>query len=71
MLLPVSRPDDVETYRWQETSPGRFERHIDGIELFFTKVNAATPQPLEVGVVRGRVTIDHSFDDTHDRLRNA
>lgn len=71
MLLPVSRPDDVETYRWQETSPGRFERHIDGIELFFTKVNAATPQPLEVGVVRGRVTIDHSFDDIHDRLRNA
>ena len=71
MLPPVSSLDDVEPYKRQETYPGRFERHIDGIKLFFTKINAATPQLLEVGAVKGLVTMDHSFDDVSGRLRNA
>jgi hypothetical protein len=71
MLPPVSSLDDVEPYEWQETSTGRFERHIDGIELFFTKINTSASQSMELGTVRGLVTIDHSFNDVLDRLRNA
>lgn len=71
MLPHVSTLDDVEPYKWQETSPGRFERHIDGIELFFTNINSLSLRQVEVGTVRGQVTIDHSFDDILDRLKTA
>jgi hypothetical protein len=51
--------------------PGPFQAPIDGIEIFFPKINSTTPQLLEVGTVKGLVTMDHSFDAVSDRLRNA
>jgi hypothetical protein len=68
MLPPVSGLHDVEPYEWHETSPGRFERYLDGVELFFTQINTAA---VEIGAVRGRVTLEHSFDDILDRLKRA
>jgi hypothetical protein len=41
MLPQVSGLHDVEPYEWHETSPGRFERYLDGVELFFTQINTA------------------------------
>lgn len=61
----------LELYKWKETNSGHFERHIDGIELFFHQVNAALPGLAEVGTVRGRIVMEHPFSDIIDRFKTA
>lgn len=59
---------------WEETSPGRFERPLDTVELLFkTIADAGAPLQREHWAVRvfARFSLDHSSGDAEHTLRHA
>jgi hypothetical protein len=61
----------MNRYQWQETAPGHFEQHADGLEVASIFVNTMALAIRERFAILAGVTINHAFDDIVPRLKNA